>query len=524
MQSGQLVGGRYQLSRLIAAGGMAEVWEAVDTVLERRVAVKILHGHLAADDGFLARFRTEAVAAARLHHPSIVSIFDTCTDDGVEAIVMELVRGRTLRQALDEEGHLEPARVVDIAAAVADALQAAHRAGLVHRDIKPANILLCDDNRVMVTDFGIAKVRDDPDRTQTGTMLGSVKYLAPEQVEGGPVDGRADIYALGIVAYEALTGQAPFVAETQAATALARLHAMPPRPRQLRPEIPAALDDVVMRAVARYPDDRFATAADLRAALLASRPGGSPTVRPAAPPADPDHTPIIAVPTAAAAHGLPMGRPGAVAPARPMGPVDLPPPRRRRAVWPVFVVLLVLVALGVAGVLVYRTTTGQKVLDAAANSGLPVPGIKNDPLPIVEARAFDPAPGDGKEDDADTGKAFDGNGATGWRTEMYDTRKLGGIKPGVGLWVKLAKPSTVRSVKVTSPTQGWAAQIYVAAQPGASLQEWGEPVASKTDISGSADFETGAVEGQYVLVWITDLGNGPPRVFAEIDELTVLGS
>ena len=130
VHSGLRVGGRYELTRLIASGGMAEVWEAVDTVLERRVAVKILHGHLASDDSFVARFRTEAVAAARLHHPSIVSIFDTCSDDGVEAIVMELVQGRTLRQALDEAGALEPARVIDIAAEVADALQAAHRAGL----------------------------------------------------------------------------------------------------------------------------------------------------------------------------------------------------------------------------------------------------------------------------------------------------------------------------------------------------------------------------------------------------------
>ena len=519
MHSGLRVGGRYELTRLIASGGMAEVWEAVDTVLERRVAVKILHGHLAADGSFVARFRTEAVAAARLHHPSIVSIFDTCSDDGIEAIVMELVQGHTLRQALDEAGALEPARVIDIAAEVADALQAAHRAGLVHRDIKPANILLCDDSRVMVTDFGIAKVRDDADHTQTGTMLGSVKYLAPEQVEGGPLDGRADIYALGIVCYEALTGQAPFVADTQAATALARLHTTPPRPRQLQPTVPPVLDDVVMRAIARYPDDRYATAADLRAALLAARPGSARAA--AAPIRDPDLTPVIAPPVAVAVAPSP-------APARPTGPVDLPPPRRRRALWPGFVALLVVGALAVAGVLVYRTTTGQKVLDAAANSGLPVPGVRTEPLPIVEAVPFDPPPGDGAEPGgtgaADATKVFDGNPATGWKTEQYDTRKMGNLKPGVGIYVKLEKPSTVRTVKVTSPTQGWAAQVYVAAKPGATLAEWGDPVATKTDIAGSAEFDTGATEGQYVLVWITDLGSGPPRVLTEIDEITVLGS
>ncbi len=181
---------------------MAEVWQAGDEVLGRHVAVKILHPHLAADQAFVARFRTEAIAAARLHHPSIVAIYDTCHEDGLEAIVMELVRGTTLRDQLDGRSMLAYAEVVHVGAEVADALAAAHRAGLVHRDIKPANILLCADERVMVTDFGIAKIRDDTDHTQTGTMLGTVKYLAPEQVRSEPVDGRTDIYSLGVVLFE----------------------------------------------------------------------------------------------------------------------------------------------------------------------------------------------------------------------------------------------------------------------------------------------------------------------------------
>ena len=270
---GRVLGGRYTLERRIASGGMAEVWQATDGVLRRQVAVKLLYPHLAADQTFLARFRSEALAAARLHHPGIVAIFDTVSEPGTgtEAIVMELVRGKTLREHLDTRGVLDPGEAVDIAAEVADALGAAHAAGMVHRDIKPANILLTDDGRVMVTDFGIAKLADQPDHTQTGTMLGSVKYLAPEQVEGQRVDGRADLFALGVVLYESLGGRAPWVADTQTATAVARLHHPPMPLRQLRPDIPPPLEQVVLRSLSRAPDDRYPTADAMRRALVAVR-------------------------------------------------------------------------------------------------------------------------------------------------------------------------------------------------------------------------------------------------------------
>lgn len=250
---------------------MAEVWEAVDETLGRPVAVKVLHPQFADDPTVRARFHTEAVAAARLVDPTIVAILDTVDVDGCDAIVMELVRGRTLREWLDERGALEPVEVVHIGAEVATALSVAHRAGVIHRDIKPANILLSDDGRVLVTDFGIAKVLDAPDLTRTAQVLGTVKYLAPEQVEGGPVDGRTDIYALGAVLYEMLCGEAPFRAETPAALALARMHRDPTRPSLVLPRVPADLDATVMRAMARTPSHRFATATDLRAALLATR-------------------------------------------------------------------------------------------------------------------------------------------------------------------------------------------------------------------------------------------------------------
>ena len=250
---------------------MAEVWEASDETLGRAVAIKILHPQFADDPTVRARFHTEAVAAARLVDPRIVAILDTVDIDGCDAIVMELVRGRTLREWLDERGALDPVEVVHIGAEVATALAVAHRAGVIHRDVKPANILLSDDGRVLVTDFGIAKVLDAPDLTRTAQVLGTVKYLAPEQVEGGPVDGRTDVYALGAVLYEMLCGEPPFRAESPAALALARMHRDPTRPAMILPRVPLDLDETVMRALARRPTDRWATATDLRAALLATR-------------------------------------------------------------------------------------------------------------------------------------------------------------------------------------------------------------------------------------------------------------
>jgi serine/threonine-protein kinase len=240
--AGVLLGGRYRLDELLASGGMAQVWLGTDEVLRRAIALKILHQHLAADETFVTRFRHEAIAVAKLSHPSIVNVYDTCSDDGVEAIVMELVRGQTLRQRLDD-GALDPWVAANIAAQVAGALAVAHAAGLVHRDIKPANILLSQDGRVKVGDFGIAKAAESADLTQEGSFLGTAKYLAPEQVEGNPVDGRTDLYSLGVVLYEMLCGRVPFEADTASATALARLHNDPQRPRLVRAGVPRELED-----------------------------------------------------------------------------------------------------------------------------------------------------------------------------------------------------------------------------------------------------------------------------------------
>ena len=265
------LGGRYELGQPIAAGGMAQVWSATDTNYDKQVAIKILHPHLATDAAFVERFRREAVAAASLSHRSIVTIFGTISENGLEAIVMELIEGLTLRSVLDEVGAMPAVDVVHFGAEIAAALDEAHRAGIVHRDIKPANIMICPDRRVMVTDFGIAKAGNDADLTQTGTLLGTAKYLAPEQVNGAPIDPRSDLYALGVVMFEALTGTVPFKANTDAATALARLHQDPPAVRSLRPNVSTELAGIVARLMDRDPNRRYTRASALEDALRAVR-------------------------------------------------------------------------------------------------------------------------------------------------------------------------------------------------------------------------------------------------------------
>jgi eukaryotic-like serine/threonine-protein kinase len=268
---GRVLGGRYRLVQPIARGGMATVWLADDPVLSRKVAVKILKADLAADEATRARFRHEAISAARLSHPCIVSTYDTGDDDGTAYIVMELVEGPTLRQLIHDTGGLPVRDVVKLGTQVADALDAAHRAGLVHRDVKPANVLVPPRGPVKVTDFGIAKAAGTDDLTKTGTVMGTARYLAPEQVSGKPTDARTDVYALGLLLFECLTGHVPFGGDTDVATAMARLTTSAPSIRAERPDVPPALDDVIHRCLARNPEQRFDSAADVREALQIGR-------------------------------------------------------------------------------------------------------------------------------------------------------------------------------------------------------------------------------------------------------------
>ncbi|MGI9644290.1 MAG: serine/threonine-protein kinase, partial [Ilumatobacteraceae bacterium] len=235
---------RYELQRRLAQGGMAEVWLAVDLTLDRKVAVKWLKPTLATDEIVAERFRREAIAAASLNHQNIVAVHDVFEQDGRQAVVMQLVDGKSLRQLLDTQKRLSPELTCHIGSSVAIALDHAHEAGFVHRDVKPANIMITPDGRVLLTDFGIAKGLhggEEEDLTSDNIMMGTAKYLAPEQVRGRRLDGRADLYSLGLVLYECLAGRVPFLGETDADTALARLQRDPTDLGHLRPTLPIGL-------------------------------------------------------------------------------------------------------------------------------------------------------------------------------------------------------------------------------------------------------------------------------------------
>ena len=243
---------------------MADVWVGHDRLLDRRVAVKILHPEYAANEAFVARFRREAQAAANLNHPNVVDIYDWGRDEGIYFIVMELIQGQNLREVLHSEGALEPRRVAEIAMSVAAALGAAHERGLVHRDIKPANVLLTPEGDAKVTDFGIARAWDDSDQlTRTGAVIGTATYFSPEQAQGLTADGRSDLYALGVVMYELLTGVPPFVGESPVSVAYQHVREFAPPPSDLNPNIPNALDTIVMRCLEKDPRRRYQTAGAL---------------------------------------------------------------------------------------------------------------------------------------------------------------------------------------------------------------------------------------------------------------------
>jgi serine/threonine-protein kinase len=518
---GQVLGGRYRLVSPIARGGMATVWVADDPVLSRRVAVKVLRADLAADEGTRARFRHEAIAAARLSHPNIVSTYDTGDDDGVAYIVMELIDGPTLRHLIDERGGLPVPDVIRIGKQVADALNAAHRAGLVHRDVKPANVLVPKAGPVKVTDFGIAKAAGADDLTRTGTVMGTARYLAPEQVNGRPTDPRTDVYALGLLMYEALCGHPPFGGDTDIATAMARLTTSAPAVRAERPEVSQALDDVIHRCLARRPEARFGSAAAVRDALDHARldPTGAiprPVLRPGATGA----TGVVHAPTPGG--GGPSTGPTSPQPLPAPVPLQPAPRRRRRYTW-LWALLVVLLAIGggVAAFLLVRDGNSNGDNGGAAA----VPSAKT--ATITSAVPFDPL-GDGTEDNQGAPNVLDGDPTTVWSTDQYN-QFPDGQKNGVGLALALDGRFDVHELTVDTLQSGWAASVYVSDQDvssltssSATLADWGPVRAQGADLSTSHAFDTGNVKGRSVLLWLTQLPTGENgKHSVEVSEVSV---
>jgi eukaryotic-like serine/threonine-protein kinase len=508
--AGDLVGGRYRLERPIGSGGMASVWRATDEGTGAVVAVKRMHPRVQEDADLLVRFRREAQVVARLDHPCIVRLIDEgADDDDGPYIVFELVEGTTLKALIRQRGHLSPAEAASIASQIARGLELAHRSGIVHRDIKSHNILVTDDGVAKLTDFGIARLLDgmQDGLTRTGTVLGTSDYLAPEQARGLGVDGRTDVYALGIVLYESLTGELPFPADTPMGVALRQVRDPMPDPRMVRPEVPPYLAAIVMRACEKDPTARFPHALAMADALLDAPSGGTVTM------------PVIPAEVAAAdadtgrldpATLREDGATGVIAPVGATagsGAAREPAPRRRR--WPLALAAAVIAAGG----------AGTAVLVSTGGADLPIPGIASDDgggtgvadglvaLPLQAVTDADPE-GEGREMPGEVPLAYDGNTATAWRTERYATADFGGLKQGVGLSLRLRAPAVARQLVLTSPSVGGAFEMR-AGDAGPS-----DRVVGRGSFDGGTlrvPLDAGDASDSYML-WITEL---PPNTGGE---------
>jgi eukaryotic-like serine/threonine-protein kinase len=351
VESGTVIDNRYRVISRVGSGGMADVYVAEDELLGRRVAVKVLHHHFAEDQEFVERFRREASSAAALSHQNIVAIFDRGEWQGTYYIAMEYVAGRSLKAIVRESGALDPALAIDITCQVLQAARFAHRHGVIHRDLKPHNVLVDDDGRVRVTDFGIARAGAS-DMTLTGSIMGTAQYLSPEQAQGHPVGATSDLYSVGVILYELLTGVVPFEGETAVAIAFKQVAAQAHPPSELNPAVPASLDAVVLRALAKDPGMRYADADEFLAALARERealPAAASRAAPAAAVLVGGPPPRAPQPPLAQAVGGALLLPAAsAAEERPRAPAGEPNGRRRQLLLAAAAIALIAVATALA--------------------------------------------------------------------------------------------------------------------------------------------------------------------------------
>jgi eukaryotic-like serine/threonine-protein kinase len=452
---GEVLRDRYELEELVGSGGMSSVYRAHDRLLDRTVALKVLHEHHLQDPEHVERFRREARSAAVLSHPNIVTVIDRGDHDGRQFIVFEFVGGDNLKRLIEQSQPLPVATALELATQIARGLSFAHRNGLVHRDVKPQNVLLNGDGQAKVTDFGIARSLDMArGMTQTGTVLGTSDYIAPEQAQGQRVDEQSDIYSLGVVLYELLTGEVPFPGENFVAVAMQHINEPPPSVRAKRGDVPPRVDAAVQRAMAKDPRDRFPTMADFGRELEACAGVTE------------EGTQIIAPPK----------------PAR----------RRRSGAWPLVALLLGVIALGAVGAyLLFRGSGGSS---STAGGGTPS---------IGSPTAYDPfGTGPPGENNGLAPLATDGKESTYWSTETYRASFADLGKAGVGLVLQVKGSGKPATLVVTTDTPGFTAEI----KAGDAADSFPAVVSGLQVVSGSTTFTIGGGAHPYYLLWITNLG------------------
>ena len=475
---GDVIAERYELVEICGTGGMSTVYKAHDQLLERNVALKVLHPHYSDDEEYIERFRREARAVAQLSHPNIVTVIDRGEADGHQFIVFEYIDGENLKELIGRTGPLPVRRAIELAVAVADGLAFAHEHGLVHRDVKPQNVLLNGDGEAKVTDFGIARSLDvEHGVTQTGTVMGTSNYLSPEQASGKQVTPATDVYSLGVVLYELLTADVLFPGDNFVAVAMKHLNDPPPDILQTRPDVPLRLASALDRALEKEPARRFASMSDFAGELRQSlQELGSFSA---------EHTFIAPSPVLRES-----------APHR---------ARARRPRWPLYLLLALIGAAAIAaGVLTLGGSKG-KPNDAGA-------GVTGAPVRLTGVSGYDPQ-GTGGEHDADASRATDGNPSTFWYTEHYRSPSFGGLKDGVGLVVDAGSAAKLARVTVTTDTPGFTALIESGSSPSGPFT----PVSGTRTVNASTTFTLSGATARYYVVWITNLGS---HASVDVNEVT----
>jgi eukaryotic-like serine/threonine-protein kinase len=462
MSAGDVIAGRYELLELVGRGGMSTVWKAHDRLLDRIVAIKVLHEQFTRDEEYVERFRREARSVAQLSHPNIVTVIDRGEDEGRQFIVFEFVDGENLKQMIERDGRLPVRDALETALQMARALAFAHDRGLVHRDVKPQNVLLGEDGQCKMTDFGIARSVDVEGVTITGTVLGTSEYIAPEQARGQRVDALTDVYSLGVVLYELLTGSVPFHGENFVAIALRHVNEPPPSVLERRPDAPPRVAMAVERAMAKSPDDRFQSMDEFCRELQTALDELDP----------------------ASEQATMISRRPVTAPPRPRAARR----RRRRGgiLWPIAAVLAV---FAIAALAAYGTFELRDDSPSAA---------PNEPIRLTGIDSYDPQ-GDNKEEhDERVALATDGDSTSSWYTETYEGDFT---KSGVGLVLDASRDVEPDALTVITDTPGFQAEIRAGDSPQGPF----EPVSDSRTVQAETTFALDGASARYLMVWITEL-------------------